>query len=267
MKRRDVLSMPGGGIWGETNMRLVRAGMLPFMAGMFVASALAQPAPAPPPVTRTVVAASKVPSVVDAPLYFRALQLVLPGRETSILSAPNGVLYQVSGSTEVTVAAETKTLHVGEGVFIAAGKMASLKAGNDASTMLHFLLSPDPNRNKPAVTVPLSLKELYRAETPIPDLKPGTYDLNLTRVTFPAHLATNPPHHRSGAALYYVLAGIGTNTIAGNTEPRAPGSFVYEPFGLVHQWGNDGDVPFVFLAFNINPDGVAAVVPGEPKGK
>ena len=38
---------------------------------------------------------------------------------------------------------------------------------------------------KPAVTVPLSLKELYRTETPIPDLKPGTYDLNLTRVTFP----------------------------------------------------------------------------------
>jgi hypothetical protein len=33
-----------------------------------------------------------------------------------------------------------------------------------------------------------------------------------------------------------------------------------EPFGLVHQWGNPGDEPLTFLAFNINPDGVAAVV-------
>jgi hypothetical protein len=33
---------------------------------------------------------------------------------------------------------------------------------------------------------------------------------------------------------------------------------------LVHQWGNVGDVPFTFLVFNINPEGAAAVVPGEP---
>ena len=248
-------------------MRLVRLGMLPVIAGTFVAAALAQPAPAPPPVTRTLVAATKLPSVVDAPLYFRALQLILPARETSILSAANGILYQVSGSTEVTLGNETKQLHVGEAIFIAAGKMASLKAGIDNSTMLHFLLSPDPSRNKPAVTVPLSLKELYRAEAPIPDLKPGTYDLNLTRVTFPPRMPSNPPHHRSGAALYHVLTGIGTNTIAGKVEAKGPGSFVYEPFGLVHQWGNDEDTPFVFLAFNISPEGVAAVVPGEPKSR
>src|SRR5215471_16984688 len=135
-------------------MRLVRAGILSFLAGTLVAAAVAQPAPAPPPVTHTVVAATKLPSVVEAPLYFRALQLVLPGRETSTLSAPNGILYQVSGSTEVALGNETKMLHVGEGLFIAAGQTVSLKAGSDASTMLHFLLSPDPNRNEPAVTVP-----------------------------------------------------------------------------------------------------------------
>jgi quercetin dioxygenase-like cupin family protein len=241
--------------------------MLSFLAGTLVAAALAQPAPAPPPVTRTVVVATKLPSVIEAPLYFRALQLVLPGRETSTLSAPNGILYQVSGSTEVALGNETKMLHVGEGLFIAAGQTVSLKAGSDASMMLHFLLSPDPNRNKPAVTVPLSTKELYRTEAAIPGLKPGTYDLNLTRVTFPAQMPSNPPHHRSGAALYYVLAGTGINTIAGKAEAKGPGSFVYEPFGLVHQWGNDGDAPFVFLAFNVNPEGVAAVVPGEPKSR
>jgi len=39
---------------------------------------------------------------------------------------------------------------------------------------------------------------------------------------------------------------------------------IYEPFGLVHQWGNPGAVPLTFLAFNLNPEGVAAVLPGAP---
>ena len=77
-------------------------------------------------------------------------------------------------------------------------------------------------------------------------------------------MPSNPPHHRSGAALYYVLSDTGANTIAGKTEAKGPGSFIYEPLGLVHQWGNAGDVPFTFLTFNINPEGVTAVVPGEP---
>jgi quercetin dioxygenase-like cupin family protein len=49
---------------------------------------------------------------------------------------------------------------------------------------------------------------------------------------------SNPPHHRSGAALYYIIAGTGANTVAAKTEAKGPGSLVYEPFGVVHQWGN-----------------------------
>ncbi len=267
-------------------MRFTGTGIMLFVAGVFAGSAVAQPAQAPPAVTRTVVAATKLPSVVETPLYFRALRLSLPPRETSTLSAANGMLYQLSGSTEISLGSETKTLHAGDGMFLAAGKAASLKAGSDeASTLLHFLLTPAPDRNKPVVTVPLSMRELYRTAAPIPDLKPGIHDLNLTRVTFPAGMPSNPPHHRSGAltrvtfpagmpsnpphhrsgaALYYVLSGTGTNTIQGKAEARTPGALVYEPFGLVHQWGNAGDGPFSFLAFNINPESAAAVVPGEP---
>jgi hypothetical protein len=39
---------------------------------------------------------------------------------------------------------------------------------------------------------------------------------------------------------------------------------IYEPYALVHQWGNPGNEPLIFLAFNINPEGVAAVLPGGP---
>ena len=77
-------------------------------------------------------------------------------------------------------------------------------------------------------------------------------------------MPSSSPHHRSGAALYYILSGTGANTVGGKIEARGPGSLIYEPFGLVHQWGNPGNEPLTFLAFNINPEGVAAVLPGAP---
>jgi quercetin dioxygenase-like cupin family protein len=77
-------------------------------------------------------------------------------------------------------------------------------------------------------------------------------------------MPSNAPHHRTGAALYYVLSGTGANTVEGKTETRGPGSFIYEPAGLVHQWGNPGDTPLTFLTFNINQEGVPAVAPDRP---
>jgi len=111
------------------------------------------------------------------------------------------------------------------------------------------------------------VKELYRTAAPIPDLTSGGYDLNLTQVTFPAQMPSNPPHHRSGAALYFIISGIGANTVDGNTQARGPGSLIYEPYALVHQWGNPSAEPLIFLAFNINPEGVTAVLPGTPAKK
>ena len=171
----------------------------------------------------------------------------------------------MSGSTEVSIDGGVKTIGAGEGLVIASGKQVSLKAGSgEPSTFLHFLLVSATHLNQPAEAAPAVVKEIYRTAAPIPDLKPGSYDLNLTRVTFPARMPSNAPHHRSGAALYYIVSGTGANTVEGKTEQRAPGSLIYEPFGLVHQWGNPGDEPLTFLAFNINPDGVPAVVAEAP---
>jgi quercetin dioxygenase-like cupin family protein len=229
------------------------------------ASATAQTTPAPSAITRTVIAATKLPTVTDVPLYFRAVGVTLTSGEKSGAMAVNGILYQTSGSTEILVGGETRMLSTGEGLFIAAGKTATLKAGKEGpSTFLHFFLVPAADLDRPAATAPAAVKELYRTVAPIPDLKPGGYDLNLTRVTFPAQTPSNPLHHRSGAALYYIISGTGANTVDGKTETKGPGSLIYEPFGLVHQWGNPGNEPFTFLAFNINPEGVAAVLPGAP---
>jgi quercetin dioxygenase-like cupin family protein len=246
-------------------MQFGTTGLLLLGAVAFPAAGIAQTTPAPPAITRTVVAATKLPTVTDVPLHFKAVSITLRPDEKSDVSAANGILYQMSGSTEVALDGAAKMLNAGEALFIAGGKMAALTAGSGGpSTFLHFFLAPAGDLDRPTETAPAVARELYRTANPIPDLQPGGYDLNLTRVTFPAQMPSNPPHYRSGAALYYIVSGTGANTVDGKTEARGPGSLVYEPYALVHQWGNPGNEPMIFLAFNINPEGVAAVLPGAP---
>jgi quercetin dioxygenase-like cupin family protein len=244
-------------------MQFRTTGLLLLGAMALPAAATAQTTtPAPPAIARTVVAATKLPTVTNVPLHFKAVSVTLQPDEKSNVSAANGILYQMSGSTEVALGGEAKMLNAGEGLFIAGGETATLTAGRGGpSTFLHFFLAPAGDLGGPAETAPAAVRELYRTANPIPDLKPGGYDFNLTRVTFPAQMPSNPPHHRSGAALYYIISGTGANTVDGKTEARGPG---YEPYALVHQWGNPGDEPLIFLAFNINPESVAAVLPGAP---
>jgi len=240
-------------------------GLLLLGAMALPASGTAQTTPAPTAITRTVVAATKLATVTDVPLYFKAVSVTLKPDEVSAISAADGILYQMSGSTQVALEGGAKRLNAGEGLFIARGKIAALRAGaNGPSTFLHFLLAPAADLDRPTEAAPAAVTELYRTANPIPDLKPGGYDLNLTRVTFPAGMPSNPPHHRSGAALYFILSGTGANTVDGKTEARGPGSLIYEPDALVHQWGNPGNEPLIFVAFNINPEGVAAVLQGAP---
>src|SRR6266699_4935136 len=249
-------------------MQFRTTGLLLLGAMALPSSGTAQTTPAPPAITRTVVAATKLPSVTAVPLHFQAVSVTLQPDQKSGVSAANGILYQISGSTEVALDGEAKMLNAGEGLFIAGGKTAALSAGSGGpSTFLHFILAPAVDSGQPAETAPAVVRELYRTANPIPDLKPGGYDLNLTRVTFPAQMPSNPPHHRSGAALYFIISGTGANTIDGKTETRGPGSLIYEPHTLVHQWGNPGSEPLIFLAFNINPEGMAAVLPETPVKK
>jgi quercetin dioxygenase-like cupin family protein len=243
-------------------MRLTTTGIL------FTVMVLAVSAAAQTPQTTTarkVVAATKLPTVTNAPLYFKVQSIALAPGEKARVSGTNSILYQLSGSTDVSGVGEAKTLSAGGGLFIATGTTAELKAISGApSVVLQFLLSTASDLDRPTATGVAAVKELYRTAGPIPDLKSGPYDLNLTQVTFPAGMPSNAPHHRSGAALYYVVSGTGANTVDGKTEAKGPGSLVYEPYGLVHQWGNPGNEPLTFVTFNINQEGVAAVLPGVP---
>jgi mannose-6-phosphate isomerase-like protein (cupin superfamily) len=223
--------------------------------------AAGQNPPGAPAIVRTVLAGGKLSNMGATPLYFRADTINLSPSETSRITAPNGILYQISGLTTVDVAG--KTLSSGDAIVVRREAVLTAR-GDGPSRALFFVLTTAKLVDQPLAAAPATVVEMYRTPAPIPDLKSGDYDLNLTRITFPPQMPSNPPHHRAGAALYYILAGTGANTVGGAVTERGPGSLIYEPSGLVHQWGNPGAQPLTFIAFNINPEGTPAVVPETP---
>src|SRR5437773_7043882 len=103
--------------------------------------AIGQTTPTPQAAGRTVVATAKLANVADAPIYFRAVRVTIPADEKSSISADDGIIYQVAGSTTVSSGEEVKTINAGDGLFIASRRSASLQAGaSETSIYLHFLL-------------------------------------------------------------------------------------------------------------------------------
>src|SRR5438445_1888955 len=122
-------------------MQFRTTGLLLLGAMALPASGTAQTTPPPPAITRTVIAATKLPTVTDVPVHFKAVSITLQRDERSSVSAANGILYQISGSTEVARDGEATMLNAGEGLFIARGKTAALTAGSGRpSTFPPFFL-------------------------------------------------------------------------------------------------------------------------------
>jgi hypothetical protein len=156
----------------ELALHFAAATALLGVAGLTVVAA-AQTPPAAPAIARTVVAGTKLPSLGNTPLYFRVVSVsISPGQKIS-LSAPNGILYQLSGSTEVS-AGEAKTITGGGGAVIAGGTTGSLTAGNgEQSALLYFLLAPKEALDQQVAAAPATVKELYRTTAPIARAETG----------------------------------------------------------------------------------------------
>jgi hypothetical protein len=87
----------------EAVMLLRIAGLLLLGAVTLATSAVGQSTPPPPAIARTVIAATKLPTVTEVSLYFRVVSATIPADAASDLSAADGILYQLSGSTEIVV--------------------------------------------------------------------------------------------------------------------------------------------------------------------
>jgi len=226
-------------------------------------TALAQQAPAAA-IVRTVLAQTSLPSVVDAPLFFKLSKVELAARQTTKYFGPVGFIYVLSGSLAVQTDAGQPLLQQDDAVLVAAGKTQSLSAAeSEPAVFLHFVLARPTELDQATEQQPAVVTELYRTPRSIPDLKPGRYEFTLTRVSYP-RMPPNVPHYRSGAALYYLRSGSGTFIADGKTEVKEMGTPHFEPSGWVHQWGNGGDTPLVLLQANISEEGVPAVIMGHP---
>jgi len=215
----------------------------------------------------TMLAVSKMHNVTATPLYVRLIGTTLYFGEARSFSAGDGFLYQVSGTSVVIIDGTTNTVRPGEAIFIAGRKDFVIRAEpGEPSTYLRFLLSPAADLDQPDLSLGTG-RELFRSKSPVPGLKQGTYNLSLTRVTLPHQTPSDPPHHRSGAALHFVLSGAGAETVSGTTIARGTGSFSYETTDLVYQWGNPGNGPLTYLVFDLSPENERPVAPGTDPSK
>lgn len=227
-------------------------------------TSLVQQGPRSTPV-RTVLALTSLPSVVDAPLFFKLSKVELPAGKSTNYFGPVGFVYVLSGSLTAHGDGGRVTLEEGDALLLAAGKMHSLiAAGRRSAVFVRYVLARSAELQQAAEREPAIVTELYRSPAPISHLKSGPYEFTLTRVIFPPRMAPNPPHSRSGAALYYILSGSGGLIADGKTELKKMGTLLFEPYGWVHRWSNPGDTPLALLQANISEEGVPAVIMGEP---
>jgi quercetin dioxygenase-like cupin family protein len=209
---------------------------------------------------RLVLASSKMPSIDDGPLHFRIVRVTIPAGQSVAYAGPQGMVYPTSGSLSISVDGERRTLQDGEGSFLGSGRRATLAAGATVpATFLHFLLVARAELEQTFHARPAAAAEVARTE-PIPGLKPGPHEFTLTRVTVNPKIPAPPLHHRSGAALYYVLSGTWIMHTEDRHEARARGQVQFEPSTFVHTWENVGDVPGALLQANVSPENVPEII-------
>jgi hypothetical protein len=129
-----VLIVPGL----EGIMRVAILALIWFESVFLAGSVGAQNPPTAPAIVRTVVAATKLAGIGTSSLYFRALAVTIPPGETSKVSAPDGILYQLSGSTESRyLPAGCRTVSISRsrqsGTGISASYRAAIPAGSGST--------------------------------------------------------------------------------------------------------------------------------------
>jgi mannose-6-phosphate isomerase-like protein (cupin superfamily) len=201
-----------------------------------------------------------VPDRNNEQLYFSVVAGTFWTHDLHKLSSSDGVYYQFSGTVYLTADGKTKTLEPGDGVFVPAGTQFSVEAVDMARppTYLQFLLSPAPGSNAADETDGRTV-EIYRAPSPVPGLMRERNLLSLTRVPIPPQSPPDPLHRRTGAALHYVLSGVGAEFGEGNAAARGPGSISYQPVGFTYQWSNPDVQPLIYLV-NVNPKDIEPVI-------
>src|SRR4051794_22828240 len=85
---------------------------------------VAQEAPVSTPV-RSVLALASLPTVVEAPLYFKLSRIELGAEDTTNYAGPIGFVYLVSGSLTVQADTGKRSIKAGDALLVAPGSLYS----------------------------------------------------------------------------------------------------------------------------------------------
>jgi hypothetical protein len=172
-----------------------------------------------------------VPDRNDIPLYFSVVDGRLEAGETRGVASGDGVYYQSSGTVDVKIQGNITTLNAGNGIFVSAGTKFTLKThyAEPAPTYLKLLLLPAAGFQHPAETG--LEREVYRSPAPLLRVMAERNHLTLSRVVVPPESPCDPPHWRSGAALHYILSGVGAEFTANRQQPRGQDRFLMNQTG------------------------------------
>lgn len=168
------------------------------------------------------------------------------------VTSDDEIYYQSFGKAKVTIKKKTMILQAGDGIFMPAGTRFTLRAEGtgESPTYLQFLLSPAPEAGHADQPTGTSV-EVYHSPSPIPGLMQVRNKLSLSRVLVSPEAPCDPLHQRSGAALHYILSGVGAEFTETRARAREPGSISYEPRGFIYQWSNPGSKPLICLVFKM----------------
>jgi len=238
------------------HLRLVLAAL--GLAAVTVIPAGAQDTPRADRPIRLVLASSKLP-LDENPLHFRLVRVTIPAGQSIVYTGPQGMVYPTSGALSITIDGDRRALQDGEGAFLAGGRRATLGAGTTAAAFLHYLLVTRGELEAVFHGRPAAAADLHRTE-PIPGLKPGPHEFTLTRVTVNPKIAAPPMHHRSGAAIYFVVSGSWIMHTEDKHEPRTRGHVQFEPNTFIHTWENVGETPGALLQANVSPENVPEII-------
>src|SRR5688500_4814437 len=155
------------------------------------ATIIAQEAPVSHPV-RTVLALASLPSVIEAPTYFKLSRIELGAGDTTNYAGPVGFVYLISGSLTVQADTGKRSLKAGDALLVTPGSLYSFTAADtEPAVFVHWVLGRADELDEATEREPAVVTELFRNSEPVPNLKSGPYEFTLTRVTFPPRMAPN----------------------------------------------------------------------------
>jgi hypothetical protein len=212
------------------------------------------------------IATATIPDRNDMVLYFSVVVGTFKGAEIHGVAFGDGIYYQLTGTSTIFLSDKSKTLNSGDGIFIPFGVHFTLKTADAGQrpTYLEFLLLPAAG-HQPIDDSNHTQSEVFRSPAPVLGLMPERNLLTLSEVEVPPQSPCDALHWRSGAALHYILSGVGAEFTRNRAIAKGPGSISYEPNRFAYQWSNPNTTRLVYLLFNVNPKDEPPVVAADER--